>query len=102
MPDPHVPDNRPARFPPPADADEPVEDLSWFATAAVSCGLLGLFVAQIVLCIVTLVLSAAAWRYGEGDPWARKLARYGYGLGALDGVVWLIAESVFNIRLIPF
>lgn len=83
-------------------AEPAPEDRSWFATVAVSCGILGLFVLQIVLCVVTLVLSAAAWRHGEGDAWARKLARIGYGLGVLDGVVWLVAESIFNVRLVPF
>jgi hypothetical protein len=82
--------------------DAPIEDRSWFATVAVSCGILGLFLLQIVLCVITIVLSALAWHHGEGDPWARKLARAGYALGALDGLVWLICESVFHIRLIPF
>jgi hypothetical protein len=101
--DPQVPDDRPPRFSADVDPDEPpAEDRSWFAAGAVSCGLLGLFVLQIVFCVITLVLSALAWHHGEGDPWARKLARFGWGLGALDGLVWLICESVFHIRLIPF
>ena len=100
-----VPENRPAKFPPGAAPDETnviVEDRSWFAAVAVALGLLGLFVCQLILGPLTIVLSALAWHYGEGDPWARKLARFGYGLGALDGIVWLVAESVFNLKLVPF
>ena len=103
-----VPDNRPAKFPSgsaaagPDETNERVEDRSWFAAIAVALGILGLFLLQLVLGPLTIVLSALAWHHGEGDPWARKLARIGYGLGALDGIVWLIAESVFNVTLIPF
>jgi hypothetical protein len=100
-----VPENRPARFPTggrPDDTNEVFEDRSWFAAAAVTMGIIGLFVLQLVLGPATIVASALAWHRGEGDPWARKLARFGYGLGALDGLVWLIAESVFHVRLIPF
>ena len=101
-----MPENRPAKFPPDPDPDPdqtnpPMADLSWFAAIAVSCGILGLFIAQLILGPMAIVLSALAWHHGESDPWARKLAKIGYGLGALDGVVWLIAESVFHLRLIP-
>ena len=100
-----MPENRPARFPTeplPDETNEIVEDRSWFASIAVTMGIVGLFVLQLVLGPATIVVSALAWHHGESDPWARKLARIGYGLGALDGLVWLIAESVFHIRLIPF
>ena len=100
-----VPENRPAKFPrgpQPDETNELAEDRSWFAATAVALGILGLFILQLVLGPLTIVLSALAWHHGEGDPWARKLARIGYGVGALDGIVWLVAESVFNIRLIPF
>jgi hypothetical protein len=100
-----VPENRPARFPDGAEPDETNEapqDLSWFAATAVAIGILGLFILQLVLGPVAIVLSALAWHHGEGDPWARKLARTGYLLGAVDGIVWLIAESVFHLKLIPF
>lgn len=100
-----MPENRPARFPAgagPDETNEVVEHHSWFATVAVTMGIVGLFVLQLALGPATIVVSALAWHHGEGDPWARKLARIGYGLGALDGLVWLIAESVFHVRLIPF
>lgn len=100
-----VPENRPAKFPAGTGPDETnavAEDRSWFPACAVALGILGLFILQMVLGPATIVLSALAWHHSEGDPWARKLARIGYGLGALDGIVWLIAESVFSIRLIPF
>jgi hypothetical protein len=100
-----VPENRPARFPPDAGADEtnaaPSGDHSWFAAVAVSCGILGLFVLQVVLGPVTIVLSALAWHQAGDDPWARKLVKVGYGLGILDGAVWLVLESVVHLRLIP-
>jgi hypothetical protein len=100
-----VPENRPAKFPSgagPDETNEVFEDHSWAAAAAVAMGILGLFVLQLVLGPATIVASALAWHRGEGDPWARKLARIGYGLGVLDGLVWLIAESVFHVRLVPF
>ena len=105
MSDQVVPENRPARFPSgaePEKTNEDVRDRSWFATVAVAMGILGLFVLQLVLGPAAIVVSALAWHHGEGDPWAQKLARIGYGLGALDGLVWLVAESVFHVKLVPF
>jgi hypothetical protein len=100
-----VPDNRPAKFPPQPGAEEtnaPPPETGWFAASGVAIAILGLFVAQILLGPVAIVVSALAWHASGHDAWARKLVLFGYGLGVLDCFVWLICESVFSIRLIPF
>jgi hypothetical protein len=82
--------------------DHPVPEYNPWAIVAVSCGLLGLFMLQVVLGPLTIVLSAMAYHRTEGDPFARRLSYIGYGLGILDGIVWLVLESVFSVRLFPF
>ncbi|HJQ44344.1 MAG TPA: hypothetical protein VJ831_14745 [Jatrophihabitantaceae bacterium] len=71
------------------------------AIVAVCCGILGLFLLQVVLAPLTIVLSAIAYHSTEGDPWSRRLTYVGYTLGILDGIVWLVLESVFDVRLFP-
>jgi hypothetical protein len=80
--------------------EEPPEYNAW-AITAVCCGILGLFVLQVFLAPVTIVISAIGYHFTEGDPWARKLTYVGYVLGIVDGLVWLVLESVFHVRLFP-
>ena len=81
--------------------EQDVPEYNFRAIAAVCCGILGLFMLQVVLAPLTIVLSAVAYHSTEGDPWARKLSYVGYALGILDGIVWLVLESVFDVRLFP-
>ena len=86
---------------PAADGAPEAPEYNPRAILAVCSGILGLFVFQIALAPLTIVLSAIAYHSTEGDPWARKLTYVGYTLGILDGIVWLVLASVFDVRLFP-
>ena len=81
-------------------ADE-VPEYNPRAILAVCSGILGLFVFQMVLAPLTIVLSAVAYHSTGNDPWARKLTYVGYVLGIVDGIVWLVLASVFDVKLFP-
>jgi hypothetical protein len=103
-------DNRQRDFPPPQRAVEvenvrPGTEVSEYnvpAIISVCCGILGLFMLQIILAPTAIVLGALGVHSAKKSlPSTWRLAVAGYVLGIVDGIIWLILASVFHIAFFP-
>ncbi|MDP9093193.1 MAG: DUF4190 domain-containing protein [Actinomycetota bacterium] len=72
------------------------------AISSMCCGILGLFMVQIVLAPAAIVLGALGYHSAQRSMTSTwRLAVAGYVLGIVDGIIWLILASVFHIPFFP-
>jgi hypothetical protein len=76
-------------------AREPADPLG---IAAIVVGCVGLVAFGIVLAIVTAVLAAVAGQRARAARRSLDNAYIGFGLAALDGVVWIVLHLLFDLK----
>jgi len=82
---------------PPGSADNFVWGGDPLGTAAIVLGCIGLVVAGVALAIVTAIVAALAGSTSRAAGRSLENAYLGFGLAALDGVVWLVLHLMFDI-----
>ena len=66
-------------------------------TAAIVIGCIGIVVLGLLLTVITAVLAAYAGSSARANGRSLENAYLGFGLAAVDGVVWIVLHMMFDI-----
>jgi hypothetical protein len=69
-----------------------------WGVAAIVLGCVGIVVAGLLLCPVTGFVSAVAGAKAREQNRSLDNAYIGFGLAALDGIVWIVLHLMFDLR----